>query len=82
MRGRVRHLHLSDSTATKGDEHLPPGAGTLPLDELARAMTDDDFAGDVVLEVAIGRLPEGVRSAATSECYSWAASAFPARAAV
>ena len=25
MGGRVHHLHLSDSTATRGDEHLPPG---------------------------------------------------------
>src|SRR5205807_150727 len=33
MRGRVRHVHLSDSTSTRGDEHMPMGTGTLPLAE-------------------------------------------------
>lgn len=76
MRGRVRHLHLSDSTSTRGDEHLPPGQGTLPLAELAKAMVDDGFEGDVVLEVAIGRLPDGTRTKAAGECRVWAAEAF------
>ena len=76
MRGRVRHLHLSDSTATRGDEHLPPAQGTLPLAELAKAMVDDGFEGDVVLEVAVGRLPEGTRTRVTGECRDWAAEAF------
>ncbi|MBW3615711.1 MAG: sugar phosphate isomerase/epimerase, partial [Actinobacteria bacterium] len=76
MRGRVRHLHLSDSTSTRGDEHLPPGQGTLPLGDLAAAMVADGFDGQIVLEVAVGRLPDGVRTAATRECREWAAQAF------
>lgn len=76
MRGRVRHLHLSDSTSTKGDEHLPPGQGTLPLPDLAAALLADGFDGDVVLEVAIGRLPDGTRTRAAGDCRTWAAEAF------
>lgn len=78
MRGRVRHLHLSDSTSTRGDEHLPPGAGTLPLAELADAMVADGYDGAVVLEVAIRRLPEGTRTATATECQEWARVAFAA----
>jgi sugar phosphate isomerase/epimerase len=75
MRGRVHHLHLSDSTSKRGDEHLPPGQGTLPLQELAKAMTADRFEGQVVLELAVGRLPDGVRTEATD----WAIEAFRER---
>lgn len=76
LAGTVDHLHLSDSTMTAGDEHLPPGFGSLPLEELARKMTTRGFTGDVVLEVAIGRLPSGSRGAATRDCREWAAAAF------
>lgn len=76
MGDRVRHLHLSDSTSTRGDEHLPPGDGTLPLAELAAAMVADGFDGQVVLEVAVGRLPDGVRTATTRACREWAVGAF------
>jgi sugar phosphate isomerase/epimerase len=75
-RGRVMHLHLSDSTSTRGDEHLPPGAGTLALEELAGAMVADGFDGQVVVEVGIGRLPVAARAAATSDCATWARAAF------
>ncbi len=76
MADRVRHFHLSDSTSKKGDEHLPPGQGTLPLLALCELMVADGFDGQVVLEVAIGRLPDGVRSAATRDCREWASEAF------
>jgi len=76
MRGRVRHLHLSDSTSTRGDEHLPPGMGTLPLQELADRMIADDFDGDVVLEVATTKLPESLRVHAAEHCLEWTARAF------
>jgi len=76
MGDRVRHLHLSDSTSTRGDEHLPPGEGTLPLAELAAAMVADGFDGQVVLEVAVGRLPDGIRTATTRACREWAVEAF------
>jgi sugar phosphate isomerase/epimerase len=76
MGDRVRHLHLSDSTSTRGDEHLPPGDGTLPLAELAAAMVADGFDGQVVLEVAVGRLPDGIRTDTTRACRDWAVEAF------
>lgn len=78
MKGRVRHLHLSDSTATKGDEHLPPGMGTLPLGELAELMMNDGFDGDIVLEVATGKLPESVRQSVAAECLEWTRATFSA----
>ena len=76
MEGRVQHLHLSDSTSSRGDEHLPPGQGTLPLTELATVMVADGFDGQVVLEVAVGRLPDGVRTETTRDCREWAIEAF------
>ena len=76
MRGRVRHLHLSDSTMSKGDEHLPVGMGVLALDHLASALVADAFDGHVVLEVALGRLPEGTRRRTAGECLAWARDAF------
>lgn len=73
---RVHHLHLSDSTSTRGDEHLPPGMGTLDLEGLAKVMVDDGFEGHVVLEVGIGRLPVGSRRETTLRCAEWARHAF------
>lgn len=76
MQGRVRHIHLSDSTGLKGDEHLPPGHGTLPLMELAAMMDEDGFAGDIVLEVATSKLPVAARRHVTEECLEWTRNAF------
>lgn len=76
MEGRVRHLHLSDSTSTKGDEHLPPGMGTLRLAELAQRMCQDGFDGDVVLEVATSKLPRSARIRSAEQCLEWTKDAF------
>jgi sugar phosphate isomerase/epimerase len=76
MGGRVLHVHLSDSTATRGDEHLPPGKGVLPLTELASAMVGRGFGGVVVIEVGFGRLPEGSRTAAARDSLEYARIAF------
>ena len=76
MGGRVRHLHLSDSTSTRGDEHLPPGMGSLRLQELADEMLSDGFDGDIVLEVATGKLPESARHRVAAECLDWTRKAF------
>jgi sugar phosphate isomerase/epimerase len=73
---RVRHVHLSDSTSTRGDEHLPPGHGTLRLHELAERMLSDGFNGDIVLEVATGKLPESLRNQSARECLEWTRKAF------
>ena len=72
----VEHLHLSDSTTTRGDEHLPIGMGTLPLSRLATAMRAGGFAGHVVLEIGIGRLPEAARAAAAGASREWASDEF------
>ncbi len=76
MGSRVKHIHLSDSTSTRGDEHLPPGMGTLPLKELADVLLDDGFIGDIVLEVATGKLPESTRKRVAAECLAWTQAAF------
>jgi sugar phosphate isomerase/epimerase len=76
MGERVRHLHLSDSTATRGDEHLPPGTGVLPLTELAGAMRARGFDGVVVIEVGFGRLPESSRTSAARDSLDYARIAF------
>lgn len=76
MHPRVGHVHLSDSTSTRGDEHLPPGHGTLPLKELATLMREDGFDGDIVLEVATSKLPESLRRSAAEECLEWTRAAF------
>jgi sugar phosphate isomerase/epimerase len=76
MKHRVRHVHLSDSTGSRGDEHLPPGHGTLPLRELAKALNEDGFSGDIVLEVATSKLPESSRRKVTEECLNWTREAF------
>lgn len=77
-RGQVAHLHLSDSTMTKGDEHLLPGAGVLPLADLAAEMVKDGFAGHVVLEIAIGRMSEQQRDDGAADARAWTAEAFGA----
>jgi sugar phosphate isomerase/epimerase len=76
MRGRVRHIHLSDSTSTRGDEHLPPGMGTLPLRELADRLREDAFTGDIVLEVATSKLPRSARMRSAEQCLEWTKSVF------
>ena len=82
MGDRMKHLHLSDSTSTRGDEHLPPGMGTLPLQELASQMAADGFAGDIVLEVATGKLPASARQRTAKQCIEWTRQAFGVTASV
>lgn len=48
---RVRHVHLSDSDLTGGDQHRLPGKGRLPLKPLLGALAKDGFEGTVSLEL-------------------------------
>ncbi|MGI8650623.1 MAG: sugar phosphate isomerase/epimerase family protein [Rubrobacter sp.] len=48
---RIRHVHLSDSDLTGGDQHRLPGKGKLPLLPLLDALARDDFGGTVSLEL-------------------------------
>src|SRR3954453_6788943 len=76
MRDRLRHLHLSDSTGTHGDEHLPPRMGTLRWEGVAPRLVADGLPGHVVLEVPPARLPAGTRTHTAARCRAWAAEAF------
>ena len=51
LAGQLRHVHLSDSDLTGGDQHRLPGRGKLPLAELLAALERDDYPGAVSLEL-------------------------------
>ncbi len=48
---QLRHVHLSDSDLTGGDQHRLPGRGKLPLKELLIALERNDYPGAVSLEL-------------------------------
>ena len=48
---QLRHVHLSDSDLTGGDQHRVPGKGKLPLRELLAALATDHYSGAVSLEL-------------------------------
>ncbi len=48
---RLRHVHLTDGSGSLKDEHLIPGAGTMPVAETLQHLAKHDWAGDVVVEV-------------------------------
>jgi sugar phosphate isomerase/epimerase len=49
--GELRHVHLSDSDLTGGDQHRLPGRGCLPLKPFLGALDRDGYAGAVSLEL-------------------------------
>ena len=48
---RLRHVHLSDSDLTGGDQHRLPGQGRLPLRPFLAALANSDYPGAVTLEL-------------------------------
>ncbi|HEX6447705.1 MAG TPA: sugar phosphate isomerase/epimerase [Streptosporangiales bacterium] len=48
---RVAHVHLADGTGSKTDEHLVPGRGTQPCDEVLEHLATNSYGGMIVLEV-------------------------------
>lgn len=48
---RLRHIHLTDGTASAKDEHLVPGRGDVGADRFLQHLASVDFAGEVVLEI-------------------------------
>jgi sugar phosphate isomerase/epimerase len=48
---QLRHVHLSDSDLTGGDQHRLPGKGRLPLRPFLAALGASDYAGTVSLEL-------------------------------
>jgi sugar phosphate isomerase/epimerase len=51
LAGQLRHVHLSDSDLTGGDQHRLPGNGRLPLRPFLAALGESDYAGVVSLEL-------------------------------
>ena len=48
---QLRHVHLSDSDFTGGDQHRLPGRGRLPLRPFLSAIAKSDYTGAVSLEL-------------------------------
>lgn len=48
---RLRHVHLTDGAGSLKDEHLVPGAGTMPVAETLQYLAKHNWSGDVVVEV-------------------------------
>jgi sugar phosphate isomerase/epimerase len=51
LAGQLRHVHLSDSDLTGGDQHRLPGRGRLPLRPFLDALARSDYTGVVSLEL-------------------------------
>ena len=51
MGERLSHVHIADGTGTSRDEHLVPGRGTQPCEELLEGLAGRGFDGLVVVEV-------------------------------
>ncbi len=51
LAGQLRHVHLSDSDLSGGDQHRLPGRGRLPLRPFLAALAQSDYRGVVCLEL-------------------------------
>jgi sugar phosphate isomerase/epimerase len=47
----LKHLHLADGTGAPRDEHLIPGRGGQPCDQVCEMLAANGFTGQVVLEI-------------------------------
>ncbi|MBP2322309.1 sugar phosphate isomerase/epimerase [Kibdelosporangium banguiense] len=47
----LQHLHLADGTGAPRDEHLIPGRGGQPCDQVCEMLAANGFTGQVVLEI-------------------------------
>lgn len=66
LRGRLRHVHLSDNAGKGWDSHLPVNEGVLPLDRFLDALAASAFADTISLEIDLRRLtgdPQALRRA-------------------
>jgi len=61
MGDRLVHLHLADGTGQNKDEHLVPGRGTQPCQEVLERITRRGLAGAVVLEVSTRRAVDALQ---------------------
>ncbi|HLL38935.1 MAG TPA: sugar phosphate isomerase/epimerase [Rubrobacteraceae bacterium] len=51
LAGQLRHIHLSDSDLSGGDQHRLPGKGKLPLKKFLARLLEDQYPGAVSLEL-------------------------------
>lgn len=51
LRDQLRHVHLSDSDLSGGDQHRLPGKGKLPLKEFLAEVGESDYPGAISLEL-------------------------------
>ena len=59
MGDRLAHLHLADGSGRGADEHLVPGHGDQPCEEVLVRLRGREYAGTVVIEVTTtGQSPE------------------------
>ncbi|ALG14030.1 sugar phosphate isomerase/epimerase family protein [Kibdelosporangium phytohabitans] len=47
----LKHVHLADGSGAPRDEHLIPGHGTQPCDQVCETLAANGFDGQVVLEI-------------------------------
>ncbi|MBB3037489.1 sugar phosphate isomerase/epimerase [Hoyosella altamirensis] len=52
MGERLVHVHLADGRGASVDEHLLPGHGTQPCAEICQRLAEQNFEGQVVLEIS------------------------------
>ena len=59
--GHLKMIHVNDNTG-KGDDHLPPGKGTIQWDRLISMLHDIGFSGSLILEMSgeTDRNPESI----------------------
>jgi sugar phosphate isomerase/epimerase len=48
---RLAHVHMADGTGSRNDEHLVPGRGSQPCDDLLERLAANGYRGAIVLEV-------------------------------
>lgn len=53
---RLAHLHMTDGSGSALDEHLVPGRGTQPCEQLLEKLAAQAWTGAIVLEVSTRRL--------------------------
>ena len=58
MGDRLVHVHMGDGTGLGKDEHLVPGRGTQPCDEVLGRLAQRAFAGSVIVEINTRRAPD------------------------
>ncbi len=76
---RLVHLHLSDGSGSRNDEHLVPGRGSQPCGEVLDRLAASGYAGAVVLEVNTRRAASHEdRVADLAEALHFARSRLPA----